>query len=105
MFQYAAIEPDRVLSHLAKICYEHRVDIVLRAVRFAIRVHHLHYSSFFHGPDTWLPNCVVGGSMSSAPNVTSTTLLGVSWKSAADKNVLGPRGLFCPSKHRGEPEL
>ena len=45
MFQYAAVEPDRVLSHLAKICYEHRGGIMLRTVRFAIRVHDLHYSS------------------------------------------------------------
>ena len=105
MFQYAAIEPDRVLPHLAKICYEHRVQIMLRTVRFAIRVHDLHYSSVFHGPDTWLPNCVVGGNMSSTSNVTSTTLLGVSWKSTADKNVLGPRGLLFPYEHRGDPEL
>lgn len=43
--------------------------------------------------------------MISVSKVTSTTLLGVPSKSAANKKVLAPRGLFTPFEQRGDPEL
>ncbi len=65
--------------------------------------------SFYHndlqGPSGVGPHCASGGNAITCSNVTSTTLLGVSGKSGANKNVSGPRGLRFPFEHRGEPEL
>jgi len=65
----------------------------------------VHYRNSCQGPAGLLPNCVSGGSVRCRSNVTSTTLLGVSRKSSAARNVLGPREDFSPRTQRGDPEL